>query len=290
MNWNRYNQIIMTKKIPPIENLILDMDGVLWHADTPVPGLSDFFSTMQKNRLKFVLATNNATKTSDQYASKLARFGVNVGADKIVTSSETTALFLRQQYPERSTVYVIGEEGLYHALLEAGLRIINNELPENVFSQRADFVVVGMTRHVCYSDLTVGSILINHGAQFIGTNPDVTFPTEDGMVPGAGSLLAFIEAATGKKPIVIGKPNAALFEEALKRLGSRPEETYMVGDRLNTDIHGAQKVGIRTILLLSGITQLADLDISDVKPDFIFSSLSDLTSYITTESSQIHMR
>jgi 4-nitrophenyl phosphatase len=216
---------------------------------------------------------------------KLARFGVNVHANLILTSSEATSLFLREQYPESTNAYVIGELGLHTALKDQGFELVN-EQEQSDKTGAVDFVVVGMTRNVCYSDFAVASTFINHGATFVGTNPDVTFPTENGNMPGAGSLLALLEAATGERPIVIGKPNSGIFEEALQRLDATPGETFMVGDRLNTDIAGAQKVGIGTILLLSGVTSEAVLANSDIKPDHIIADLEELTSFLTLLSEE----
>jgi len=260
------------------------MDGVLWHGETPVPGLVTFFETLKRLELGSVLATNNATKTSKQYVQKLTRFGVHLPADQIITSSEATATFLREQYPNSRSAYVIGEMGLHTALKEQHFELANEQLPDDVGD--VDFVVVGMTRFVCYDDFAIASKFINHGATFIGTNPDVTFPTEDGTSPGAGSLLAFLEAATGDKPIVIGKPNSGIFEEALRRLDATTEQTYMVGDRLNTDIIGAHGAGIGTILLLSGVTKEADLTQSNIQPDHIFGDLQELTIYLDSVDSR----
>lgn len=261
---------------PQVKNLILDMDGVLWHGDTPVPGLAAFFETIDKFGLRFVLATNNATKTSVQYIEKLSRFGIDIRASQIITASEATATFLRNRYPMSKNAYVIGENGLHLALKEQNFELAN-EQESSGEAENVDFVVVGMTRHVCYDDFAIASNFINRGAVFIGTNPDVTFPTEDGSSPGAGSLLAFLEAATGEKPIVIGKPNAGIFKEALVRLNALPKGTFMVGDRLNTDITGAQRQGIGTILLLSGVTSEAHLVDSGIRPDFVFTDLQELT-------------
>ncbi len=271
----------MIRNSAPIKHLILDMDGVLWHGETPVPGLAEFFETLNRYKLSFVLATNNATKTSAQYVQKLARFDVEVHPDQILTSSEATALFLREKYPGSKHAYVIGEIGLFVALQDQGFLVVNDEMPSDDITD-VDFVVVGMTRHVCYADFAAASNFINHGATFIGTNPDVTFPTEKGILPGAGSLLAFLEAATGKKPIVIGKPNIGIFMEALHRLNAVPEETFMVGDRLNTDIAGAQLAGIGTILLLSGVTTETQLANSDIQPNHVFADLQKLTIYLTS--------
>lgn len=263
----------------PIKNLILDMDGVLWHGDTPVPGLQTFFETLDRKRIRYVLATNNATKTASQYVQKLAGFGVSVAAECILTSAEATALYLRKNFPKGGIVYPIGEDGLTAALKAQGFEVIEDKSFVGA-DARADFVVVGMTRYVCYEHFASGAYLIDKGAKFIGTNPDVTFPTEIGPLPGAGSLLAFLETATGTRPLIIGKPNVGIFKEATRRLNAADEETVMVGDRLNTDIVGAKNAGLRAILLLSGITHLEDLKHSEVQPDWIFQDLRELNEFL----------
>ena len=257
------------------------MDGVLWHGDTPVPGLKDFFETLKRLNLKFVLATNNATKVSRDYSKKLARFGIDVPASAILTSSETTAAYLKKRSPKGATIYVVGEVGLQKAVRDQGFELINNDglvRPDT----RAEYVVAGMTSNVCYKELASASHLINHGAVFVGTNPDVTFPSEMGPLPGAGSILAFLQTATGVDPIVIGKPNRAIFEEAIERLDGEHQTTAMVGDRLNTDIVGAKDAGLKAILLLSGISKEEDIRNSPVQPDWIFKELRDLTHFLET--------
>ncbi len=262
-----------------IRNLILDMDGVLWHGDTPVSGLVEFFTTLRQLHIKFVLATNNATKVSSDYAAKLAAFGVNISASNILTSAEVTALFLKQLSPDGALIYVVGENGLRIALQGQGFELLDAELvvPTN---EVADYVVVGMTRDVCYQQLASASLFINQGATFIGTNPDVTFPTEIGPMPGAGSILSFLETATGIKPIIIGKPNRTIFDEAIHRLNGEPSDTVMVGDRLNTDIAGGHSAGLRTVLLLSGISSRNDLADSLVQPDLVFNDLFEFSGYL----------
>jgi 4-nitrophenyl phosphatase len=262
-----------------IRNLILDMDGVLWHGDTPVPGLAEFFATLSRSQINFVLATNNATKISYDYAEKFAGFGIEIAASNILTSAEATALYLKGKSPDGAVIYVIGEEGLRTALGEQGLDLIDGE-GFALANTHVDYVVAGMTRHVCYKQLALASHFINKGATFVGTNPDVTFPTEIGPLPGAGSILAFIETATGIEPIVIGKPNRAVFDEAVRRLNGNPSDTVMVGDRLNTDIAGGHAAGLRTILLLSGISGRKDLADSPVQPDWVFSDLRELTGFL----------
>ncbi|MGW8317745.1 MAG: HAD-IIA family hydrolase [Candidatus Promineifilaceae bacterium] len=266
------------------QNLIIDMDGVLWRGETPVPGLPDFFAVLRAQGLAFVLATNNATKTAAQYERRLAGYGVEIPARQILNSAEASALFLRHKLIPGAAVYVVGEEGLRMAMEEQGLKVLAADGfigPES----RADAVVVGFTRYVCYPQLASAAHLINHGADFIGTNPDVTIPTEMGPLPGAGSLLAFIKAATGVEPVIVGKPNRTLFDEALRRLNSQPQATAMVGDRLTTDIAGGSAAGLKTILLLSGVTDQAELEDSSIQPDLVFEDLRALTTYLKRRNS-----
>jgi 4-nitrophenyl phosphatase len=269
----------MGEKGLPIRNLILDMDGVLWRGDTAVPGLVEFFSTLRALNIGFILATNNATKTVSQYVEKLARLGVNLPAKQILTSAEATATYLYRHYPPGTSVYVIGEEGLQSVLVEHGftVRAVDDPLGND---ERVEVVVVGLAREVCYRQLANAALLIRRGAKFIGTNPDPTLPTEIGAMPGAGALLAFLEASTGTKPLVIGKPNRAIFEQALKQIKAFPGETAMVGDRIGTDIAGGRAAGLWTILLLSGATGRSEAEASPISPDWIFDDIQSLAEFL----------
>lgn len=259
-----------------IKNLILDMDGVLWHGETPVPGLFEFFEALNDLNINFVLATNNARKTAVQYTEKLARFNVEIPPEKILTSAETTATFLSQRYSPGTKVYIIGDKGLHDAM--AAKDFINIEPDDVKNGQSAALIVVGFTPYTYYKELAMGALLVQRGAAFYGTNPDPSFPSELGPLPGAGALLALITASTSVKPITIGKPEKHVFVEAVRRLNSLKSETAMVGDRLTTDIAGAQASGLHTILLLSGISTLEDVQNSQIKPDYIFEDIQELTS------------
>ena len=271
----------MKDKQKLFRNLILDMDGVLWHGERPVPRLAEFFNQLKKNQTGFILATNNATKTQQQYAEKLARFGVDVSIEQILTSSEATAGYLRQTHPDWEYAFVVGELGLHQAMKNQGFSILSEDI-EDITSAQADVVVVGMTRHVCYRHLAIANYLINHGAAFVGTNPDITFPSEIGSMPGAGSILAFLQTSSGVIPEVIGKPNGIMFEEAVRRLEGSTNDTVMVGDRLNTDIAGARSVGLRSVLLLSGIATRQELNESEIQPDWVFENLADFSDHLST--------
>ncbi len=262
-----------------IKNLILDMDGVLWRGETPMPGLADFFNTMHDCGIQFVLATNNASKTPQQYVAKLARFGVTVTEDQVFTSAEATGRYVQERYAVGTAVFVVGAEGLQTAVQKRGFRLLT--IDEVMAGETAVFVVAGFNPTVTYAQLAAGSLLIRKGADFIGTNPDLTFPSEYGQLPGAGSLLAFIQAATGVEPTVIGKPGPLIFQMAMHKLGGTPQNTAMVGDRLETDIAGGKAAGIQTILVLSGISQRADLaNANGLQPDLIFADIQEIADQI----------
>ena len=256
-----------------LRSLVLDMDGVLWHGSAPLPGLKDLFGALNDLGLPFILATNNATNTPEQYVQKLARFGVTVTPEQVLTSPVATVGYLKQHYPAGTTVYAVGELGLRQALTEAGFRLIG---PDEVKVQKTAPVVVGglVRESLSYDLLAMGALLVRQGAAFVATNYDATYPSELGQLPGAGAVLSVITQATGVEPTVIGKPHAAMFEEAVRRLGTEPAETLMVGDRLETDIEGAYNVGLQTALILTGVSTRDD--VGEIKPDYVLDDLSDL--------------
>jgi len=256
---------------------VIDMDGVLWHNVTPLPGLKDFFATLENLELPFILATNNAMKVAEDYTEKLAGFGVEVAADRILTSSEAAASYLKGNYPNANEVYVVGEQGLHRAVREQGFEVVSPEAVRN--GAFAPIVVTGLAREsLTYEMVAMASLLVQKGADLVATNADSSYPTELGTMPGAGALLSVITTATGAEAFVVGKPKAAMFEEALKRLGTNASETAMIGDRLNTDIKGGKAAGMGTILVLSGISSREEVETSDDKPDFIFEDIQEITA------------
>lgn len=262
-----------------IKNLIFDMDGVLWHGDIPMPGLADLFDTLRQHNIQFVMATNNASKTPQQYVEKLARFGVAVAHDQIFTSAEATGDYLQHTYEPGVKAFVVGDVGLVTAVQTRGFRLLT--VDEVMGGETAVFVVAGFNPNATYPQLAAGALLIHKGADFIGTNPDLTFPSEYGPLPGAGSFLAFLQAATSVEPTVIGKPGPLIFQMAMEKLGGTPQNTAMVGDRLETDIAGGKAAGIQTILVLSGISQRHDVaQANGLQPDFIFADIQEIATQI----------
>lgn len=251
-----------------IRAVISDMDGVLWRGMQPLPGLHDFFTYMLDKHIDFVLATNNSSKTRMDYVDKLATLGVNgVQPAHIVTSGTATASFLRKKFPPGTRIFVVGGAGLKQILTEAGFTLVEDN---------ADLVVCGIDIDLTYEKARKATLLIRGGAGFIGTNPDSSFPSPEGLVPGAGSILALLEAASGRPPTIIGKPEHGMFEVALRQLKTAPEETLMIGDRIETDIEGAQSLGIKTALVMTGVEDETSLAESETRPDFVFEGLPDL--------------
>lgn len=251
--------------------LILDMDGVLWRSSQPIGDLSEIFTKIESMGLRVVLATNNATLTSDEYLEKLRGFGVTLERWQIVNSGEATAHFLKQRFPEGGPVFVVGEDGLVRTLAEAGFPHAETDVLA---------VVAGMDRKMTYQKLGAATLIIRAGALFVGTNPDRTFPTPEGLMPGAGSVLAFLQAASGVEPVIIGKPHPELYEVALERLQTGPAETLIVGDRLDTDICGAQAIGSQTALVLSGVSDEASARSWNPPVDYITKDLSELITLL----------
>ncbi|MDR5709729.1 MAG: HAD-IIA family hydrolase [Armatimonadota bacterium] len=252
-----------------IRGVVLDLDGVVYRGETPLPGAVAFLEHLRRTGLPFVFATNNATRIPEQYAERLARMGIPVTPAQVVTSASVAAEYLRTRVRPGTPVYAIGGEGLRSALREAGM--VLSEDPEGVA-----FVVVGLDVEFTYAKLRAACRAIRRGAGFVATNRDPVLPVGEDLWPGAGSLVAAIEVATGKAPVVLGKPEPPLLEAALRRLGVPAAEALMIGDQLGTDIAGGVRMGMRTVLVLSGVSREAEE--GGVRPDLVVEDLADLLS------------
>jgi 4-nitrophenyl phosphatase len=254
-----------------IRALITDLDGVLLRGAKPLPGLVALFEFLRQQRIPFIIATNNSTKTPAQYRHKLTRLGATmVREENILTSSLVTATHLRQRFAPGAMVYVIGQPSLEEAIRSAGYNLLRDA------SQPAAAVVIGGDPSLTYDKLKYATLHIQRGAAFIGTNPDLLYPTEEGLIPEAGTILAAVQAATGVAPVIMGKPERFLFETALARLGSQPSQTIMLGDRLETDILGGQRVGLKTALLTTGVDTVESIQSKKIQPDAVFAGLDEL--------------
>ncbi len=245
------------------------MDGVVYAGTELLPGSREFIAQLQAEGTPFLFLTNNSSRTPGQYVEKLAGLGIRVDEDRVFTSALATAAWLRQEAPEGAAVLVIGERGIREALADQGFRLVDRH-------DQADYVVAGFDSTFTYEKAKEAAFAIRRGAPFIATNTDASLPTEEGQAPGAGSIIAMLEVATGVKARVIGKPEPGIFELALARLGTRPGETAMVGDRYETDIVGGHRAGLPTIGVLCGVTTAEQFATADPPPDWVFSDLAEL--------------
>ena len=248
-----------------INHLIIDMDGVLYRGNQPMPRLCEFFGFLRERPIRFILATNNSTKTPQEYVEKLAGMGVTVSADEILVSGQATAHFLAREYPRGTRVHVFGMPALKQALMDEGFVLADEDV---------QVVVASMDRQVTYEKLKRATLLIRGGARFIATNLDPTNPSEEGLIPGTGSMIVALEAASGVKPQAIGKPEPTMYELAMEQMGARPETTAAIGDRVDTDILGGKRAGLITICVLSGSSDRAEAEA--IETDMIFDDIAHL--------------
>ena len=257
-------------KLQKYKTILLDGDGVLWKANQPIPGIKPFFDQLDTLGIRWALLTNNNTRTAQDYIDKLENFGIQTGPSSVFTSSTVTADYLLEKYGKDAILHVVGMDGLIRTLKDSGFQFTcGEELPENGVTA----VVAGMDREINLQKITIAMRLIMSGADFIATNTDGSFPTPDGIYPGTGTVIGALQFASGTEPYVVGKPQPAIFQTALKALGSKTEDTLMVGDRLNTDILGANQLGIQTAAVLTGVTSSDEINQSEIKPDFIFDDI-----------------
>ena len=257
----------MRAGLDTIRALVIDVDGVLWHGKQPLPGVLAFFDFLRAHGIAFIIATNNSARPASDVTNRLKQMGVTIDDSYVLTSAEATALFLPRIAPNAKRVYIVGGEGLANALSQAGYQIVD---------QDADAVVVGLDPTLTYEKLKIAMREIRRGAKFIGSNGDKTFPLDDGVAPGAGPILAAIQTATDVAPIIIGKPERAMFDIAVEKLQSTRETTAMLGDRLDTDIEGGKRAGLKSILVMTGVTTPEILAQSSIKPDWVFDNLDAL--------------
>lgn len=245
---------------------ICDMDGVIYHGNKILDGVREFVAWLQENNKKFVFLTNSPEKTPHELSMKLERMGLSVSADHFYTSAMATAEFLSTQKPG-CTAYVIGEPSLTKALYDKNI-YMNDINP--------DYVVVGETRTYNFEKIEKAIELVNNGAKLIGTNPDISGPTSTGIMPATGSLISPIEITTGKKAYFVGKPNPLMLRHGLRKLDCHSEEIAFIGDRMDTDIIAGIESNVDTILVLSGITSMADIDLFPYRPKYILNGVGDL--------------
>jgi 4-nitrophenyl phosphatase len=251
-----------------LRGFLIDLDGVVYTGSQVIPGTPEFFGLLRELETPFLLITNNSSRRAEQFAERLAGMGIEVRPEEVLTSAQATAEFLAAGAKPGSRAFVIGEEGLRSSLEAHGFSLVDDA--------GADYVVVGLDRGFNYRKLTTAIRAVLGGAQFVGPNPDPSLPMEDGLSPGAGAFQAAITAATGIKPLIVGKPEPTMVSIGLRLLGCAPQEAAMVGDRLDTDVVGGQRAGVVTILVLTGVATAEAAAASPIKPDYVLRDLAEL--------------
>jgi 4-nitrophenyl phosphatase len=252
-----------------VRAVLLDMDGVVYRGRVALPGVQELLDYLESTVRSWLFVTNNATKTPELFSKTVQAMGIQATADHILGSAQATASWLAEVAPQGGRVQVVGQVGLISALLSAGF-----ELATDPFE--AEFVVAAADFDLTYKKLADATLAIRHGARFIGTNNDATWPGELGLLPGAGSILALLETATGVKPEIIGKPFPGMFQQAMHSLKVEPSQTMMVGDRYDTDIAGAIDLGLVTVGVLTGVSTREMFEQVDAPPALVVTDLPEL--------------
>jgi NagD protein len=245
---------------------LIDMDGVIYRGSELIAGAQRFVNTLRRSDVPFLFLTNNSQRTRRDVATRLRRMGIQAEEQHVFTCAMATARFLAQQKPN-GTAYVIGEGGLLQALHTNGYSVVDHD---------PDYVVVGEGRSLNFEMFETAVRMIQKGAKLVATNLDPNCPTQQGMRPGCGAIVALLETATGRKAFSVGKPSPVMMRAARKELGLSADETIMIGDTMETDILGGVQMGYGTVLVLSGSTRKEDVDNYAYRPDTIVDSVADL--------------
>jgi NagD protein len=251
------------------QGFICDMDGVIYHGNILLPGVREFVKWLEDNGKKFLFLTNSSERSPLELKQKLARMGLDIPEDHFYTSALATAKFLSTQAPD-CTAYIIGAPGLHNALYDVGIT------PNDV---DPDYVVIGETLNYNYDMILRATTHVLNGARLIGTNPDITGPSENGLIPSTRAFVAPVEIATGRKAYYVGKPNPLMMRTALRRLGVHSEDAVMVGDRMDTDIIAGIETGIATLLVRTGVTRKEDVRKFPYVPSYILRGVGSLAGY-----------
>ena len=259
------------KDLRDISLFLLDMDGTIYLGDRVFECTMPFLNLLKEQGKRYMFLTNNSTRNRYAYRERLTKMGIPVDEDGVFTSGEATTIYLNQQKPG-ARIFLLGTPSLEEEFREAGFILTE----ENI-----DYVVLGFDICLTYERLCKLCDFVRAGVPFIATHPDFNCPTDGGFIPDVGSMLALVEASTGRRPdYIVGKPNRGIIDALCNKYGLRHEDIAMVGDRLYTDIAVGVNAGVTSILVWSGESTPEDLAVSDVKPDYIFDDLSGITEQI----------
>lgn len=257
-----------------MKGFLIDLDGTLYHGLKPIEGAGALIEYLQTQGLPYQFVTNNSSVSAEEVARRLRNMDIQANAEQVCTSANAAAAYIANLKPN-ARVFVIGESGLHEAIEQSGLKITD---------LNADFVVQGIDRQLTYDKIARAVRQIHSGSQYISTNPDLLLPSEGGFIPGAGSISAMLEAASGIKPTIIGKPSAILMDYSIARLGADRSQTYVIGDNIATDIAAGQSAGCGTILVLTGLTTKENYSryakLAGCEPQYICKDLYELRMLI----------
>lgn len=251
---------------------LIDMDGVIYKGKELINGAAEFIEKLRKNNIPFLFLTNNSQRTRRDVAHKLTKMGIAASEEDVFTCGVATARYLASKKPN-GTAFVIGENGLTSAMFKNGLTVVDSS---------PDYVVVGEGRIISFEMIEKATRFVMDGAQLIATNLDPSCPTDEGIRPGCGAIVAMIESATGKKSFSVGKPSPIMMRVARKQIGLATDETVMIGDTMSTDILGGNQMGYKTVLVLSGGTAEKDIDNFAYSPDYVVKDISCIPDELIT--------
>ncbi|HZU67427.1 MAG TPA: HAD-IIA family hydrolase [Ktedonobacteraceae bacterium] len=253
----------------PYTTYLIDLDGVIYRGNELLPGAKAFVQWLEANHHKYLFLTNNSFATSTQILAKLAQLGIATDNAHLLTAGQAAVQYIARRFPH-GTVYVVGEPALMQLVEAQGLVVASLD------AQKADAILVGLDRGFDYTKMTHAANAVRAGALFVTINRDPVLPIAGGFIPGCGALAAAIEVSSGITPEVVGKPEPRLLLEAMHALGSRADETVMIGDTLSVDIQAGHNAQTHTILVLSGSSSRKDLEKSSLKPDHVYEDLADM--------------
>jgi 4-nitrophenyl phosphatase len=257
---------------------VFDMDGVLYRGNEALGGVNDVLNALAVRERRYILATNNSMSTPASYVTKLAAMGIAVPEEAILTAGLATRDYLVETLPPGAGIFVVGMPALREQLFTG-----TDLHPVQYGEEQPAAVVVGLDLAFDYAKLKAANQAIRDGALFVATNADATLPTESGLVPGAGSIVAAVAVASGTAPIVIGKPETLLLEKALERIDVAPEDAVMIGDRLDTDVAAGHRAGMLTVLVLTGVSTRDEVPTAEILPDLVVTDLTALLDALVAE-------
>ncbi len=286
----------MEPQIVQFTTYLIDLDGVVYRGEELIPGAKEFVNWLNSNHKKYLFLTNNSFASEAQIVAKLTRLGIPTDGSHILGAAQAAVIHIAQHLPN-AHVYIVGEQPLFDLVRANGLQIANTNSHKdqlantgsqkaqatNISSPKADVVLVGLDRYFDYKKLTEAVRAVRAGATFITINRDSILPVEDGFIAGCGTMAAAIEAGSGVTPEVVGKPQPMLLQESMRLLGSRPEETVMIGDGLDTDILAGKAAGTHTLLVLSGKDSRESLKKASITSDYVYNSLADVVQEIEND-------